>query len=196
MSHIEETDRPAHYGMIAEFDTPEELMAAAEKTRDAGYTRIDAYSSFPIEGMVEALGQKRTRLPRLILLFGFLGMGTGLFLQSWTAASDLGVTLGPYMLYGYPMNIGGRPMLSFPNFIPVTFELTILLSALCAVFGTMILNKLPMPYHSLFNSERFSLASQDKFFLCIEARDAKYEAGNTRTFLESLNPNVIEEVEH
>ena len=196
MSHEQETHRPESYGMIAEFDSPETLMAAAEKTRDAGYSRIDAYSSFPIEGMVEALGQKRTGLPKLILLFGFIGMCTGLFLKGWTAASNLGITIGPYMFYGYSMNIGGRPMLSFPNFIPVTFELTILFSALAAFFGTFILSKLPMPYHPLFNSERFSLASQDKFFLCIEARDPQYEKGKTEEFLEGLNPDSIEEIGH
>ena len=196
MSHTVETNRPDHYGMIAEFDTPEGLMAAAAKTRDAGYKMIDAYSSFPIEGMVEALGQKRTNLPKLILIGGITGMFAGLFLQSWTAASNLGVTLGPYMFYGYPLNIGGRPMLSFPNFIPVTFEMTVLFAALTAVLGTIILNKLPMPYHPLFNSERFSLASQDKFFLCVEARDPKYDPERTRAFLEGLRPDSVEEVEH
>lgn len=196
MSHTEEIRHPASYGMIAEFDSPEALMAAAAKTRDAGYKEIDAYSSFPIEGMVEALGQKRTKLPALILAGGFVGMLTGLFLQSWTAASNLGITIGPYMFYGYPMNIGGRPMLSFPNFIPVTFELTVLFAALTAVFGTIILNKLPMPYHPLFNSERFSLASQDKFFLCVEARDPKYDPEGTRAFLQEMHPDSIEEVEN
>ncbi|MCB0712188.1 MAG: DUF3341 domain-containing protein [Ignavibacteriae bacterium] len=196
MSHTVEIDRPEHYGMIAEFDSPEALMAAAEKTRDAGYKQIDAYSSFPIEGMVDALGQKRTRLPKLILTAGITGMLTGLFLQSWTAASTLGITIGPYMFYGYPMNIGGRPMLSLPNFIPVTFEMTVLFAALTAVFGTILLNKLPMPYHPLFNAERFSLASQDKFFLCVEARDPKYDREGTKAFLEGLHPDAVEEVEH
>lgn len=182
--------------MIAEFDSPEALMSAAEKTRDAGYVMIDAYSSFPIEGMIQALGQKKTRLPRLILFMGFMGTCTGLALQSWTAGSDLAFKLGPYIFAGYPMNIGGRPLLSIPNFIPVTFEMTVLFAALTAVFGTIILNKLPMPYHPLFNSERFHLASKDKFFLCIEGRDPKFNQETTRAFLEGLNPQAVEAVDH
>lgn len=196
MSHEPETNRQPIYGMIAQFDSPEALMAAAEKTRDAGYKNIDAYSSFPIEGMVEALGQKKTRLPRLILVMGMMGTLTGLGLQSWTMASDLGIKIGPYMFSGYPLNIGGRPLLSIPQFIPVTFEMTVLFAALTAVFGTIILNKLPMPYHPLFNSQRFSNASTDKFFLCIEARDPKYDTASTRMFLENLGPESIEEVEN
>lgn len=196
MSHAPDTNRPDVYGMIAEFDSPEELLTAAEKTRDAGYIKIDAYSSFPIEGMVEALGQKRTKLPAAILLMGFMGTCTGLALQSWTAASDLALKMGPYIFSGYPMNIGGRPMLSIPNFIPVTFEMTVLFAALTAVFGTILLNKLPMPYHPLFNSERFNLASMDKFFLCIEARDEKFDKTRTREFLAGLGPQSVEVVEH
>ncbi len=196
MSHEPETNQPPVYGMIAEFDSPEALMGAAEKTRDAGYVQIDAYSSFPIEGMIEALGQKKTRLPMLILFMGFMGTCTGLALQSWTAGSDLVLKLGPYIFAGYPMNIGGRPLISIPSFIPVTFELTVLFAALTAVFGTIILNKLPMPYHPLFNSERFASASMHKFFLCIEGRDPKFDQQGTRTFLEELNPEAVEEVEH
>lgn len=196
MSHEPETNRPPIYGMIAEFDSPEALMAAAERTRDAGYKNIDAYSSFPIEGMIEALGHKKTRLPRLIIMMGMLGTFTGLTLQSWTAGSDLGLHIGPYIIAGYPMNVGGRPLLSIPQFIPVTFEMTVLFAALTAVFGTILLNKLPMPYHPLFNSERFSHASVDKFFLCIEARDPKFNTASTRQFLEGLNPQGVEEVEH
>lgn len=196
MSHEPETNRPPIYGMIAQFDSPEALLAAAEKTRDAGYKHIDAYSSFPIEGMVEALGQKKTRLPRLILAMGLTGTCTGLALQSWTAGSDLALKMGPYIFSGYPMNIGGRPLLSIPQFIPVTFEMTVLFAALTAVFGTILLNKLPMPYHPLFNSERFSRASMDKFFICIEARDPKFSGTTTRQFLESLSPESVEEVEH
>ena len=196
MSHEPETFRPAVYGMIAQFSTPEELMAAAARARDAGYTEIDAYSSFPIEGMIDALGKKRTKLPAAILLFGFIGMLTGLGLQSWTAASDAGISIGPYIIAGYPMNIGGRPMLSFPNFIPVTFELTVLFASLCAFFGTILLNMLPMPYHPLFNSERFSMASVDKFFLGIEARDPQFDQAATAAFLESLSPEAVEVVDH
>lgn len=171
-------------------------MAGAERARDAGYTEIDAYSSFPIEGMIDALGKKRTKLPRAILLFGFLGTLTGLGLQSWTAASAAGLKLGPYIITGYPLNIGGRPMLSFPQFIPVTFELTVLFASLCAFLGTIILNRLPMPYHPLFNSERFSMASVDKFFLGIEARDPQFDMSATAAFLESLSPEAVEVVDH
>lgn len=196
MSHEPATDRPPIYGMIAQFSTPEDLMVAAAKARDAGYREIDAYSSFPIEGMMEALGKKRTKLPAAILLCGFLGTCTGLGLQAWTAASNAGFNLGPYIVAGYPMNIGGRPMLSIPNFIPVTFELTVLFAAFCAFFGTIILNRLPMPYHPLFNSERFSMASVDKFFLGIEARDPQFDQSATGAFLESLAPEAVEVVEH
>lgn len=196
MSHEPEEFRPDVYGAIAQFTTPEELLAAAARTRDAGYTHIDAYSSFPIDGMIDALGKKRTKLPLAILIAGFTGTLTGLALQSWTMASDLGITIGPYIFAGYPLNVGGRPMLSFPSFIPVTFELTVLFASFCAFFGVILLNKLPMPYHPLFNSPRFSMASIDKFFLCIEARDPKYDQSSTITFLESLQPEAVEVVDH
>lgn len=196
MSHAPDKNRPPVYGMIAQFSTPEELMTAAEKARDAGYTEIDAYSSFPIEGMVDALGKPRTKLPLGILVAGFTGTLTGLGLQVWTSATDLAIELGPYIFSGYALNIGGRPGLSIPSFIPVTFELTILFAALTAFFGTIILNKLPMPYHPLFNSERFSMASVDKFFLGVEARDPKYEQTETTAFLESLSPEAVEVVDH
>lgn len=196
MSHEPEINRPSIYGMIAQFDSPEALLAAAERTRDAGYTKIDAYSSFPIDGMVEALGQKKTKLPLLILAMGMTGTLTGLLLQGWTMGTDLGIKIGPYIFSGYPVNAGGRPLLSIPQFIPVTFEMTVLFAALTAFLGTIILNKLPMPYHPLFNSERFSLASQDKFFLCIESRDPKFDRSATRQFIESLHPESVEEVDH
>lgn len=196
MSHEPDMNRPPVYGMIAQFSTPEDLMAAAEKTRDAGYTEIDAYSSFPIEGMIDALGKPRTKLPLAILIAGFTGTMTGLGLQVWTAATNLGIEIGPYIIAGYPLNIGGRPELSIPSFIPVTFELTILFAALTAFLGTIILNKLPMPYHPLFNAERFSMASVDKFFLAIEARDPKYNDSTTTAFLESLSPEAVEVVDH
>ncbi len=196
MSHTPENQDPPIYGMIAQFGSPDELLAAAEKTRDAGYTEIDAYSSFPIDGMVEAIGQKRSKLPYFILAAGITGLLTGLGLQSWTAGSTLGIEIGNYMLFGYPMNIGGKPLLSIPNFIPVTFELTVLFAGLTAVFGTIILSKLPMPYHPLFNSERFGMASVDKFFLAVEARDARFDRESTRSFLEGLGPEAVEEVEN
>lgn len=196
MSHSHESDRPEIYGLLAQFSSPEELLGAAERTRDAGYKEIDAYSSFPIDGMTEAIGQKRSKLPLFILAAGFIGMLTGLGLQSWTAATDAGIELGEYVLRGYPMNIGGKPLLSIPNFIPVTFELTVLFAGLTAVFGTIILSKLPMPYHPLFNSERFGMASVDKFFLAVEARDPKFDRAETRAFLETLAPEAVEEVDH
>jgi hypothetical protein len=196
MSHDTEQDQPTTYGMLAAFESPEELLSAAEKARDNGYRNMDAYSSFPIDGMMEALGKAKTKLPAVILTGGAIGCLTGLGLQSWTSASDLTLSFGPYIFSGYPMNIGGRPMLSFVNFIPVTFELTVLFAAICAFLGTIILNKLPMPYHPLFNAEKFSRASQDRFFLCIESRDPQFESSKTREFLESLKPESVDEVEN
>ena len=171
------------YGLLAEFDGPEALVKAAAETFAAGYRRMDAYSPFPIEGLAEVIGFKRTQLPLIVLIGGLLGGIGGFYLQYWISAID------------YPMIIGGRPYNSWPAFIPVTFETTILGAALAAVLGMLGLNGLPMPYHPVFNVERFALASRDRFFLCIEAADPKFELDSTVEFLRSLNPSSIHEVE-
>jgi hypothetical protein len=169
------------YGIMAEFDTPEALLAAARGAFTAGFRRMDAYSPFPVEGLAEALGFHRSRVPLIVLLGGIIGCLGGFFLQYWAAVID------------YPVNIGGRPLNSWPAFIPVTFELTILVAALSAFFGVLALNGLPMPYHPVFNVERFQLASRNRFFLCIESADPKFESA--RRFFESVGSQGIYEVE-
>lgn len=171
------------YGVMAEFDNPEMLCASAGRAHQAGYRRMDAYSPFPIEGLAEVIGFKPTQLPLIVLIGGILGGIGGFYLQYWTSVID------------YPMLIGGKPYNSWPAFIPVTFETTILGAALAAVLGMLALNGLPMPYHPVFNVERFALASRDRFFLCIEAADPKFDAKETVEFLRSLNPAAVYEVE-
>jgi hypothetical protein len=174
---------PVIYGVMAEFDNPEMLRAGAERAHAAGYRRMDAYSPFPIEGLAEVIGFKRTQLPLIVLIGGILGGIGGFYLQYWSSVID------------YPLIVGGKPYNSWPAFIPVTFETTILGAALAAVLGMLGLNGLPMPYHPVFNVERFALASRDRFFLCIEAADPKFDFDNTIEFLRSLNPSSIHEVE-
>jgi hypothetical protein len=175
-------NEPAIYGLMAEFDTPDEIVAAAKRTHAAGYKNIDAYSPFPIEELWEAIGFHHNRVALVVLIGGILGCMTGYGLQYWVAN------------IAYPINVGGRPFHSWPSFIIVTFELTILFSVLSAVFGMLALNGLPMPYHPVFNVERFSRATEDKFFLVIFSSDAKYNERETRVFLQSLGPKSIEEV--
>jgi hypothetical protein len=170
------------YGLVAEFESAQALAAAAAKARDAGYKKMDAYSPFPIEGLMDALGHKANVLPLLVLIGGVLGGLGGYFLQYYTS------------VYTYPLNVGGRPLHSWPMFIPVTFECTILGAALTAVFGMLGLNGLPEPYHPLFHVERFALASRDRFFLAIRAADAKFELGETRKFLQGLGAREVTEV--
>lgn len=174
---------PPLYGFMAEFSEPEGLLAAARQAYAQGYRRMDAYTPFPIEGLSEAIGFRRTWLPLIVLIGGLIGCIGGFYLQYWIAAID------------YPINVGGRPFNSWPSFIPVTFELTILVAALSAVLGLMALNRLPMPYHPVFNVERFQLASRNRFFLCLEARDANFDLAATKRFLEGLKPQGVYEVE-
>ena len=174
---------PIIYGVMAEFDNPEMLRDGAERAHAAGYRRMDAYSPFPVEGLAEVIGFKRTHLPLIVLIGGILGGIGGFYLQYWSSVID------------YPLIVGGKPYNSWPAFIPVTFETTILGAALAAVLGMLGLNGLPMPYHPVFNVERFALASRDRFFLCIEAADPKFDLDNTVEFLRSLTPSSIHEVE-
>jgi len=171
------------YGLIAEFDNPEALVGAAHRAFAEGFRKMDAYSPFPVEGLAEALGFHRTRVPLIVLTGGILGCLGGFFLQYWLAVID------------YPINVGGRPLNSWPSFIPVTFELTILIAALSAFFGVLALNGLPMPYHPVFNVERFELASRNRFFLLIEAADPRFDSAGTRRFLESIGSHGVYEVE-
>jgi len=168
---------------MAEFDNPDALLKAAQRTYDEGYRRMDAYSPFPIHGLAEAVGYRHRILPWLVLAGGILGGVAGFWLQYWVSVIAL------------PVNIGGKPLNSWPSFIPVTFECTILGAALTAVLGMLALNGLPKPYHPVFNAERFRLASSNRFFLCIEATDRKFELSAVTAYLKSLSPYGVIEVE-
>jgi hypothetical protein len=168
---------------MAEFEDPSSLVAATNRAREEGYRWMDAYSPFPIEELHEALGEHHSRLPLVVLIGGLVGCIGGYALQYWIS------------VIAYPINVGGKPLHSWPAFIPVTFECTILAAALSAVLGMLALNGLPMPYHPVFNVPRFALASRNRFFLVIEARDPKFEMGPTREFLESLAPREVTTVE-
>jgi hypothetical protein len=168
---------------MAEFSSEDELVKAARRAYDAGYRRMDAYSPLPIEGLAEALGFKHTRVPLIVLIGGIAGCLGGFYLQYWISAID------------YPLNVGGRPYNSWPSFIPVTFELTILAAAFASLFGMLALNRLPMPYHPVFNVPRFAQATLDRFFLCIEAADPKFDRLETARFLKALPGASVSVVE-
>ena len=170
------------YGLMAEFDTPHDIIEAAKKTSAAGYKKIDAYSPFPVEELWEAIGFHHNGVAAVVLTGGVLGCLSGYLMQWWIHTIS------------YPTNVGGRPLNSWPSFMIVTFELTILFSVLAATFGMMALNGLPMPYHPVFNIDRFSAASKDKFFLIIFSSDPKYSSTDTRAFMETLGARSISEV--
>ncbi|MGE5815765.1 MAG: DUF3341 domain-containing protein [Acidobacteriota bacterium] len=178
------THVPPIYGLLAEFESPQALVEAAEKVRHAGYRRIDAYSPFPIEELAEAIGFRDRRLPLFVLIGGICGLLAGLGLEYWVSA------------IAYPLNIGGRPHASWPAFIPVAFETTILFAALTAVFSLLALCGLPMPYHPVFNAPRFSAASRDRFFLVVEATDPKFDRVQTKQALENLHAREVTELAH
>jgi hypothetical protein len=171
------------YGLMAEFDSTTELVAAAEKVRDAGFTKTDAYSPFPIHEIDKALGIKRTILPYLVFAGGIVGMLSGFALQYFTHVID------------YPIIVGGRPFFSLPAFVPPAYELTILLASFTAMLGMLLLNGLPKPYHPVFNVPRFNLASREKFFLVIEKQDPKFDYDETRKFMESLDAQEVFDVD-
>ena len=182
MSHAQLS--PAIYGILAEFDSSTDLVYAAKAAYAAGYRKMDAYSPFPIEEASEAIGFHKSRVPLIVLLGGLLGGLSGFGLQYWIN------------VISYPLNIGGKPYDSWPAFIVPTFEMTILFAGLAGVFGMFALNGLPMPYHPLFNVDRFSAVTRDKFFLCVEAADPKFDVVDTQRFMESLKPLSISEVPH
>lgn len=170
------------YGVMAEFETAKQLLHATAKVRDAGYRKMDAYAPFPVEGLSEALGLRRSWVPLVTLIGGIGGGLTGFGFQYWVN------------VFAYPMNIAGRPLNSWPAFIPVTFELTILGASIFAVFGMLAMNKLPHPYHPVFNVARFARATSDRFFLCIEATDPQFSVTDSARFLQSLQPLHVTEV--
>ena len=171
--------RSSLYGLMAEFEDPNSLVAAAHRAHAEGYRCLDAYSPFPIEELHEALGAHHTKLPLIVLIGGIVGGLAGYGLQYWAS------------VIAYPLNIGGKPLHSWPAFIPVTFETTILGAALSAVLGMLALNGLPMPYHPVFNVPRFALASRNRFFLVIQSADPRFTLDWTREFLQSLNPREV-----
>jgi hypothetical protein len=170
------------HGLMAEFDNPTDLVGAADRARLAGYTVMDAYSPFPIEELDEALGLKKNPMPLITLLGGIFGGLGGYGLEYWT------------QVIAWPMNIGGRPFHSWPHFIPVTFECTVLGASLAAFVGMLALNGLPKPYHPVFNVPAFDRASRDRFFLCIESTDPKFDRHATGSFLKGLHPLGVSEV--
>ena len=172
------------YGLMAEFETPTALVQAARAAREKGYRKLDAYTPFPIEELNEALHLHRNKLPLIVLLGGITGGLTGFLLQCYVTMVD------------FPLNIGGRPLYSWPSYIIITFELTVLFGAISAVLGMLGLCGLPMPYHPVFNAPRFALASRNRFFLCIESADPMFDVSGTGDFLRGLEPHEVTEVAH
>jgi Alternative complex III, ActD subunit len=176
--------RTPTYGLMAEFETPTDVVAAARRVHEEGYRRIDAFSPYPIEELSEAIGVHSTKMPMIVLIGGIVGLIAGYLMQYYTHVVD------------YPLNVGGKPFHSWPQFIPITFETTVLGAALSAVFGMLALNGLPEPYHPVFNTPNFALASRDRFFLLVEARDPKFDREQTAAFLRTLGPREVTDVEH
>jgi hypothetical protein len=173
---------PHLYGLLAEFTTPESLVEASKRAYAEGYRRLDAYTPFPVEDLAESIGFTRNRMPLIVLVGGLLGAATAYVMMYYSAVIN------------YPLNVGGRPLHSWPAFVPITFELTVLFAAFSAVLGMLGLNGLPMPYHPLFHVPGFALASRNRFFLCVQADDPKFDRQATRLFLEGLGPKTIAEV--
>jgi hypothetical protein len=171
------------FGLLAEYDTPAAVFKACEKIRDAGYKRWDSHTPFPVHNLDKAMGLKPSVLPFIVFACGMTGAACGLLLQWWSST------------IAYPLVIAGKPLFSFQANVPVTFELGILFSAFGAVFGMLGLNKLPQFYHPLFNVARFARATDDRFFIAIEASDPKYDLDKTRKLLESTGSVKVEEVD-
>jgi hypothetical protein len=170
------------YGLLAEFADADSLVEATTRVRSLGFKNMEAYTPYPVHGLAEVLGVRGIRLPRIVLAGGIIGLLAALGMQWYSAVID------------YPLNIGGRPLASWPSFMPIAFELTILIAGLSAVLGMFALNGLPQPYHPLFNVPEFGKASHSSFFLCIEARDPKFELAKTRALLEEIGARSVFEV--
>lgn len=172
------------FGVMAEFETPQQVLTAARRAREEGYTDMDAYTPYPVESLADELGLPRTRVPFVVLISGLVGAAAGFFMQWYS------------MSVSYPFNVGGRPTNSWPVFIPIAFEVMVLVASFSALLGMFFLNGLPRPHHPLFNVPRFVHASQDRFFLCIEATDPRFDRIRTTEFLRSLQPSEVVEVPH
>jgi hypothetical protein len=183
MADQSENGRAGLYGLMAEFESPEALKAAARAAReDEGYRQMDAYTPFPVEGVAEVVGFEKNRVPLVVLIGGLAGAG-GAFAMMYYAT-----------VIAYPINIGGRPLNSWPAYVPITFEVTILFAATAALVGMLVMNRLPKPYHPVFNAPGFERASQDRFFLCIEAEDERFDRAKTQRFLQRQEPVAVEAV--
>ncbi|HST52809.1 MAG TPA: DUF3341 domain-containing protein [Pyrinomonadaceae bacterium] len=176
--------RHATYGLLAEFDNPTDAVAAARRVHEEGYRRIDAFSPFPVEELSEAIGVHKTHMPLIVLIGGLLGGTLGFLLQVYIE------------VFSFPINVGGKPYYSWPAFVPITFECTVLGAAFFAVFGMLALNRLPEPYHPVFNAPSFALASRDRFFVLVESADPKFDRERTAEFLRGLGPIEVTDVEH
>lgn len=174
---------PRHWGLLAQYNTAAEVYHACEQVRDAGYTKWDSCTPFPIHGIEKAMGLKPSNLPWFVLCGGFTGFATAMSFMLWTSVAD------------YPLNIGGKPMWSIPAYIPVTFEFTVLLSGLTNFFTLWFLCRLPQLYHPAFKSKAFEKVTDDKFFIMIEATDSKYDLAKTKALLQSTGSSLIEELE-
>lgn len=177
-----ENNGPGVYGLVAEFETPDQLVQAARKANEAGFTRMDAYSPYPVGDVADAMGYRKSEMGPVMFIGGMLGATAGFIMQYFLGA------------YDYPVNIAGRPFMSWPSFIPITFEMMVLTASLSGLFGLMALCGLPMLYHPLFNVPAFARASGDRFFLCIEATDPLFDLTTTRAFLAGLQPLDVSEV--
>ncbi len=172
------------YGLMAEFETAAQILEATRRAREAGYHEMDAYTPYPVEGLADELDLPRTRVPSVVFIAGLVGAVVGFLMQYWSMAVD------------YPFNVGGRPPNSWPVWIPVMFEVMVLVASFAALFGMLFLNGLPRPHHPVFNVPNFARASQDRFFLCIEATDPRFDREATRQFLTELHPKEVMEVPH
>lgn len=174
---------PQLHGIMAEFEDEEAIISATQQAVDAGYKKMETYTPYPLEELMDILHLHKNNVALVILIGGIVGCIVGFFMQYYASVIH------------YPINVGGRPFNSWPAFVPVMFECTILFAALSAIVGMLTMNGLPRPHHPVFNVERFKYASQDRFFLCIESDDPKFEITETKQFLENLNPHEVSEVE-
>ena len=180
MSHAPK--KPGPFGVVGEFDSPDKLLAAANKALDGGYSSMDAFSPFPIHGLADAIGFQEGRVRWIIFVAGAAGAIGGMGLQWWVATQ------------AYPLNVGGRPLFSWPSFIPPAFETTILFAAFGAVLGMIGLNRLPQPHHPVFDAPNFERASQDRFFLLVEAKDPMYDASAIKKLMEGADALQVTEI--